>query len=345
MWIILAALLFLTIDLFLFPRVLPYEMTLEPHQSWTLSENSSSVASDSQFFRLGEWEGAWSPSNGLGRVRALKLQEDVSPHEVAWRDAAHNSIVVEGVRGKLFELVGEQYPFWVRDRLFTMDENRMTLSAWGPTGQALWSKSFASLVTAIDASQLFTVVGTLDGRVQVFDNKGASAGEFQPGGSRLSVVYNVSLSSDDRRILVLAGLDPKRFLILERGGSDYRPVYHRPLRENHPWPTPLGFLNGKDIAYYEKVGSLGLVNPASPERETDIAIQGEIGDVVSAEGEKLIFLLDKGTPLGVLRVASTDGTPVLALPYQGSNAFLKLSRHELLLGLDQSLLLFDVRFQ
>jgi hypothetical protein len=135
--------------------------------------------------------------------------------------------------------------------LFALDENRLALTALGAAGQTLWTKHFSSLISAVDANSEHTVVGTLDGKVQVFDLKGNSTGPFVPGGSRVPVIFNVAISRDGQRLLVLAGIDPKRFLLLEKGGGDFRPVFHKSLTENKPWPTWLGFLDEGQLSFHE----------------------------------------------------------------------------------------------
>ena len=174
---------------------------------------------------------------------------------------------------------------------------------------------------------------------------GEAAGGFQPGGSRLPVVYNVAASPSGQSVLVLAGVDPKRFLVLEKGGSDFRPVFHKPLKESRPWPTPLGFINDGGLAYYETENGFGILDPKSPEQETNIPINGNLAALEPLSGGRLIAFVESGGSQAALRVSTLAGTPVLTLPFEGHDVLLRRQGGTLLLGADQTLLTFEVRIQ
>lgn len=340
------AVVFVLVYLILFPRTLPAEFTLVPNQALPLAESrTDKLSPGGQFFILGGWEGYWNEQGELGRVQPLRAHATASGDRIAWYDAPRNQVVVEGLKGTLFTVPGEQYPLWIRGRLFTLDENRMGIKALNAQGRALWTKQFSSLITAVDSTDRLTVVGTLDGRVQMFGPQGEPAGGFQPGGSRLPVVYNVSIAPQDGAVLVLAGVDPKRFLVLERGGNDFRPVFHKPLKENRPWPTPLGFLNTGALAYYETDHGIAFLDPRSPEREQIVSTGGSPLVLESLPGGRLVAFVERSGDRSTLRIASTEGASVLNLPFSSQDLLLKRQGSFVFLGLDQTLLRLEVRIQ
>jgi len=342
----LLAVLFVLFYLVLFPRPLTTELTLVPAEATPLGEVKADKLTDGgSFFTSGAWEGYWGPDGRLERSEARRPQAAAGPSALAWFDAPHNQIVVEGTKGVRFTVAGEAYPTWSQGRLFTLDENRLGLKAWDAQGRLLWAKHFSSLITALDTSPALTVVGTLDGRLQVFGPKGEPSGGFQPGGSRLPVIYNVAASPKDRSILVLAGVDPKRFLVLERGGSEFRPVFHKPLKESRPWPTPLGFLNGGELAYYETDAGLAFLSPSSPDRESVVPVKGSPLALVSLPKSRLVAFLESQGDQSTLRIASPAGASLLSAPFQGSDLLLQLEGNNLMVGVDQTLLRLEVRAQ
>jgi hypothetical protein len=342
----LVAVLFVVLYVVLFPRPLPAEFTLVPSQALPLTEvKADKLSPGGSFFVLGGWEGYWNTQGDLERVTARRAQSTAFGDKIAWYDATKGQLVVEGPQGMLFTVPGEQYPVWSAGRLFTVDENRMGLKAYSSEGRLQWSKHFASLVTAFDTSSNLTVVGTLDGRVQIFGPTGAPSGGFQPGGSRLSVIYNVAVAPRDGAILVLAGLDPKRFLVLERGGSEFRPVFHKPLMENRPWPTPLGFLNGGRVAYYQTEKGLAFLDPRQPDREVVSVVKGSPVLLKALPGTDLISFIERDGDRAALRVVSPRGASLLTLPFSARDLLLEREGQSLFLGADQTLLKLEVRIQ
>jgi len=341
------AVLFVALYLILFPRPLPAEFTLTPGDAIPLNElkKSSSLSPGGTFFTLGNWEGYWSVEGKMEQIQARRPRATASGSKISWFNVGENQVVVEGAQGVLFTLPGEQYPHWSQGLLFTLDENRMSLKAYSTQGRVQWSKHFSSLITSIAASENLTVVGTLDGKIQLFDTRGEVAGGFQPGGSRLPVVYNVSVSPSGERVLALAGVDPKRFLVLERGGADFRPVFHKPLKESRPWPTPLGFLNGGTLAYYETELGLAFLDPKSPQDEVIVPTQGSPVVLESLPGGALVAFVQREGDRAALRIASISGASVFTLPFSARDLLLKVQADSLFLGVDQTLLRLEVRIQ
>lgn len=340
------AVVFVLLYLVLFPRPLPPEFTLVPAQAVPLTETKAEhLTPGGSFFVFGGWEGYWNPQGQLESAAPKRPQATAWGDRIAWYDASKAQVVVEGPQGPQFSIPGEQFPAWAGDRLFTIDENRLGLKAYGKDGRLQWAKHFASLITAFDTSNNLTVVGTLDGRIQIFGANGSPSGGFQPGGSRLPVVYNVAVAPRDGAILVLAGVDPKRFLVLERGGSEFRPVFHKPLKESHPWPTPLGFLNHGRLAYYQNEKGLAFLDPKNPDHEVVAPVQGNPVLVDNVPGTDLVTFVQKDGDRAALRVSSPQGASVMTLPFTSQDLLLDSQGSSLFVGVDQTLLRLEVKIQ
>jgi hypothetical protein len=151
------------------------------------------------------------------------------------------------------------------------------------------------------------------------------------------------VAPQDGAILVLAGVEPKRFLVLERGGSEFRPVYHKPLKENRPWPTPLGFL-GPSLAYYETDSGLAFLDPRNPHSEVSVAVEGT-PLMLESLPQQTLALVEKRMTGSTLRVSTPTGASLLALPFTSSDLLVQRQSDVLMVGVDQTLLRFRVRFQ
>ncbi len=329
-----------------FPRTLGKELFFVTGTAVPLPDDlNQPLKSGGSFFSLGDHQGYWGEDGALLQSIPLKPQMVTDGQRFAWYDATGDQIVVESAKGVLFQVKGQKYPYWSGGRLFALDENRLVLTSLGSEGQTLWTKHFSSLISAVDANSELTAVGTLDGKVQVFDLKGKSAGPFVPGGSRVPVVYNVSLSRDGKHLLVLAGIDPKRFILLEKGGSDFRPVFHKSLTENKPWPTWLGFLDDGQLSFHEVEEAVVINQVPNSSQESSLPFKGQLEDLHFLSSKKLILLLTNEREKQSLVVDSLEGKAVLKVTFMAKEVSLRTSGETFLLGLDQSLLTMRLRYQ
>jgi hypothetical protein len=329
-----------------FPRTLGKELFFVAGTAVPLSDDlNQPLKPGGSFFRLGEHQGYWSEDGTLLQSLPLKPQMVTDGQRFAWYDSVGEQIVVEGIKGVLFQVKDQKYPYWSGGRLFALDENRLALTALGAAGQTLWTKHFSSLISAVDANSEHTVVGTLDGKVQVFDLKGNSAGPFVPGGSRVPVIFNVAISRDGQRLLVLAGIDPKRFLLLEKGGGDFRPVFHKSLTENKPWPTWLGFLDEGQLSFHEVEEAVIINQISNGAQESLLPFKGHLEDLHFLSAKKLILLLTNDKDKQSLVVDSLEGRPVLKVTFLAREVLLRTSGDTFLLGVDQSLLTMKLSYR
>lgn len=124
------------------------------------------------------------------------------------------------------------YPFLSGSRILVYDAASNTLEERDSVGNLLWTRNLPVLVTALSASDKWVVAGLVDGRCLVMDNQGRDFFWYQPGGSRIEVIYGAALSHKGRYLAVLSGLDPQRVILLEARDAGFRPLNHVALQEN-----------------------------------------------------------------------------------------------------------------
>jgi len=119
-------------------------------------------------------------------------------------------------------------------------------------GAVLWEREYLVPITVVDGSADRTLIGLLDGRIQLVDDDGRVLLDYQPGGSRLEAVYGGALSADGRRIAIVSGLDPQRFILLEERKNGYRPVSHHSTETDYRRRVAVGFVRSDAEVLYER---------------------------------------------------------------------------------------------
>ena len=127
-------------------------------------------------------------------------------------------------------------------------------------GAELWSLDLLSPVTVLDSAAGRTFLGLLDGRALILDEDGEILLRYRPGGSRVEAIFGGSLSDDGRRLALISGLDPQRFVLLEERKNGFRPVSHHDTGSDFRRFVPVGFVNNGRRVIYEGINSILAVD-------------------------------------------------------------------------------------
>jgi len=142
------------------------------------------------------------------------------------------SLLLQDSRGSVQNVLDTRgYPQFIGNRLYVISTNRTRLEEWSLDGDRLWTHEFASLITAIDSAAGWTVVGQLDGRMQLFDAEGNIAHEQMFENSKTHIVYGVGISDAADTIAIVHGLGPQNLTLLRNGESGYAEVFSIELDE------------------------------------------------------------------------------------------------------------------
>lgn len=322
--------------LLLFPQSVPKEFHLQPVSVQLVEDRAVSSSGDFLFQLSGHF--GWFDRDGkLGYSSPV-------PSDLAFNDTKHSlsnleTGEVEVYRGtqKLFTVPGARYSWWLGDRLFVLQPDRMGATEVSATGKILWSKSFTSVITSMDATKNLVVFGLGSGQLQVLDTAGQSRFVFTPGGSRLPVIYNSRLSQDDARLAVLAGVDPKRFILMERSKSEFRPILQKNLEDTSLYPTPAGFLGEGAWVYYFQGNGLNLIRTADL-GEHPVLFEGQLDGIEMEPGLELLTLLTRQGAQSSLTLQTIDHPPLVNLKFPARDSFLKTAGDQIFLGADGKIL-------
>lgn len=183
------------------------------------------------------------------------------------------------------------YPVLLDDRVFILGSEQNSLAEIGEDGNILWTYSFGAPITCMDAAAGLTVTGSLDGFLEIFNSTGERIFNFDPGGSRYTIILGCAVSRDGVYIGIVSGIDQQRFLLLERFGSgEYKVIYHEFLESGFRRPVLISFIDEDRRIVYERAGGIGSYNIRS-RRAVFIPLEGEIRAFDNSGDHGYLFLI------------------------------------------------------
>jgi hypothetical protein len=222
--------------------------------------------------------------------------------------------------GRLISRISQDaYPISRNGNLYLYRDENGILSKVDPAnGRILWQKEYISPITVIDGRDIRTLVGLLDGRVQLISDEGVILLEYSPGGSRVEAIYGAALSSDGSKIGLISGLDPQRFVLLEERKNGYRPVAHHNTETDFRRPVPIGFVRNDRQILYEGEDSVASVELNNYEVQP-ITLPGQLAwwldDVITGtlillgrDNDKLVLKILSGNDLTLFEGSLSSDT-------------------------------------
>ncbi|OHD14256.1 MAG: hypothetical protein A2Z96_06110 [Spirochaetes bacterium GWB1_48_6] len=326
---------------FLFPRNLGSDLFFKPIKlTQTSSQLGGAFPDRGVYFKLAEKFGILDPEGTLVSSQEVPKNLAYSDENYSFYDESTGTLKILEKGENQGSLVSQPYSYWIGDRLFVFDENRMGLSEYQPDGVLRWKKDYPSLITAIDAGLNLSIVGLSDGRVEAYDKAGRSRMNYSPGGSRIPVIFNLALAPSEEYIALISGLDPKRFILLQKSRDEYRPVFHQPMSDVTRWATALGFLGDGEWAYYAQKDALHLVDTNSF-KEIQIPVKGIVEKVALDSPSGLLHLVIREDNRTYIDIISLDGLRVAALSVPGNDIWFRERENRFFLGFEDKILVFQ----
>jgi hypothetical protein len=237
---------------------------------------------------------------------------------------------------------GRGYPLFLDNRIFLLGDEQNAVTALDAAGNVRWTYDFAAPITDIDAAAGLVLVGTLDGTVDLLNENGSRIFFFEPGGSRLSVIYGCRISRDGSKLAIVSGFDDQRFLLLERFGGTYRVSYHEFLADGFRREVSMAFIDGDQRVAFEREGGLGIYHINS-RTSLKIPLRGGVIALDESGEEDLLFVItsqpDRKKNLVGIRF---PGTIIMETPFQSDHAFLSRQGRRLYVGGGNTLAAFDL---
>jgi hypothetical protein len=238
---------------------------------------------------------------------------------------------------------GGGYPLFLNGGIYLISRDQTALSQVDEKGNIRWTHDFASPLTAIDAAQGMVLTGALDGTVELLNGEGGLVfPPFEPGGSRYSVILGCRISRDGTKLAVVSGVDPQRFLLLERSGDAYNPIYHEFFPGGFRREVHIAFIDHDRRVVFEREGGLGIYT-ISTRNSLYLPLDGEIYALDgSGEGGLLFLITSEDLRQKNLVAIRLPGTRILNAPFTSESAFLSRQGLRLYIGGGSTLAAFDL---
>jgi hypothetical protein len=225
------------------------------------------------------------------------------------------------------------YPQFLDDRVFIIHYEQTSLSLVDESGTIQWTHDFAAPLTYMDAAAGLIVTGTLDGTVELLDGNGRLVfPPFEPGGSRYSVILGCRISRDGSKLAIVSGLDPQRFLLLERFGDSYKVIYHEFLPQGFRREVHLSFIDNDNRVVFERNGGLGIYT-IQTRKSLFLPLDGEIRAMDGSGDDGLLFVItSKSGVRKKLVVIRLPETKIIEAPFISQTVFLGRQDSRIFMG-------------
>ena len=358
-------------------RPIPRETILSPFWLSSLVENSSFVASNLRSaggpsvvpeggaqlipFTLGANFGYVDSAGNLAIHKRNSGNIFLSDNQWTEYGAQPEKIEIKNTSEEVVMTIENPggYPVLMDNRVFILGSGQDSLSEIGSNGNVIWTYEFGAPLTAIDAAAGLVLTGSIDGVIEIIDASGKRIFYFEPGGSRISLIYGCAISRGGSRLGIISGLDQQRFLLLERYGNegDYKVVYHEFLGEGFRRPVRISFIDEDRRLIFECPDGIGCYNIKS-RKVLRIPLDGKTVAIDDSGGGGFLFLINS-SPSGQKELIGVkfpnDRWPLfsksgkdmretifLRAPFKSDNVFLKRTGSLLIAGGGTTLISFQL---
>ncbi len=305
---------FFVLYFFLFPYPVREEYVLVPERKISLENVTGDLAGLSGSIRSFRGENRMGYYDGEGHAVILDGTGRSCISDRFFLQEREGELVAHSRSGQdTFVLDTALTPLLFGDHLFLTDIFQGYISETDIQGRTLWDYDLPSLITCMDYRDGLTAVGLLNGEIRLFDERGEALFTWSPGGSRISAIYGIALSPGGESIALVSGLDPQRFILLERKENGYRPVFHENLADSSRQPLTLSFDDSRNILIRGKGEGL-FYRPNTPSLMS-FPLEGEFVEGVTSPDDGTILFASEENQRALLALYTRRGDLILTNRY------------------------------
>ena len=318
--------------LFIFPSPIKKEINFEYQWARPLSNINQDKIIDPVSFRIGNKFGYVSPngnSMNVGDIRyGVALQDDGYINY----DSVSKILIKNSVSGDfLYRIDSKGYPYSLNNRLFLISTNRTVLSEWDDSGEKLWRNVFPSIVTSMDCNNDNLVVGFLDGNIKLYNLNGEEYFSFDNKGSKISVVYGVSISKKSKYIALVSGINPQKFTILEKKEEIYKTIKELEVEDSLRRNLRVKFLLNDQVVVFEKKDELVFYNIEN-NKIISVKLDGMLYSISENIEHNLIFYTLKKDKKNIIFCLDPRSSYVNVIDVQEAESSFISNENELYIG-------------
>lgn len=252
--------------------------------------------------------------------------------------------IFQDIRGnRVFSFSGNGYPVLSRgaERLFTISTDLTGIREYDTDGEPLWSRDFPSLITCLSMQSDYVLAGLLNGSLQLVGRAGEELVDYAPSGSRIPVIFGCAVSMDGRRIAAVSGVDGQFLSVLERQGSDFRPVSHIPLDSDFRSEIRMEFSPDGRYLVLEGSGSAVVYDCASRRIFTTSLSAGLAGFTFLQKSGSTAFCAWNGSRAELV-ISKPFANPFFRESFPAGSVYIGEIDGAILLGIDTTLARIDL---
>lgn len=246
-------------------------------------EIQESISEGADFHGETIWLGTENWLVSLGEDLSVQRQISRYPRQESWsnhaavqkRDGQWNYYPLTGPSWELPQ--GHSWFMISEDKLLSTD-GYLNLSFWDRPEAALWTRDLPAGLSAYASAEDRIILGFTNGSIHILDRQGNLLQHYEPGGSRISMIYGLAINPRGTQFAVVSGLSPQRILVLEEKNSDYRPIFHHNLDTQNRRPVYMGYPDRGNFFYYETQEGVSLYYPGD-ESLIDLKLSGHVIDL------------------------------------------------------------------
>ena len=341
-FILIIFFLSLIVYLTFFPHQLKKELIFIP--SWAVSIDSGEIieSTDPVPFMFDSRLGYFS---GNGRVL---FSEDVAFNAAVSKDLFINyssvskSLVLQDSTGGIIGTIEtEGLPFFIKERLFVISPDRMSVMEYDYEGRLKLTISPGSLITSIDAGSEVVVAGLLNGEVVVYRDSPEPVFRYYSTDSRYSISYACAVNDDGSRIAAVTGLYPQQLICFELRNEEYIPVFRKEATEVFRRNLLLDYSDDGKLLYMENSEGLEVYSTATFLKE-DIVMAGEIRKALFTGVKNMSFIVSSEEDSSLLRVYRSDLGGVADFNFPSGDIYFYPAGNCFYVGADGRIVRYDI---
>lgn len=322
---------------FLFPLPTATEHYLVPQKLVRLDENPTLTDQTPHLsFSLGEYYGYFTEDLDLTYLDKRDYRVAINDSSFIDYPKIPSVLNIQNHEGSIrapIESAG--YPFIEENKVVIISDS--SLSLYDIEGNLYWERSILSMVTSISINSESVAVGYLDGTCELISFDGSTLLSYKPGGSRIEIIYSVASSSDGQKLAILSGLDPQRFIYIEKRKEDYKPIHHFEMDFQYRKTIKMNFSKDNSKIFMESPDGVEVYTVLTGQLDTIVG-DGNLKEVYydNALGFYSLMLQEQGS--ATVKVLTDFDKELLDREFAGGLFFFRKVDQDFYVGIDNDLL-------
>ena len=253
-------------------------------------------------------------------------------------------LVVRDIDGQFLNTIDlPGYPFFSGTRRFIISYDNNRISEINNAGTIIWQKTFSSSITEISAVPSLVFIGTADGKFCLIDSTGTVVFSHATKTSRINVVYGGTVSENGNYLLTVSGIDPQLISLWSKDSDGYRVDSSWEIEQELRRHAVTGFSDDGLFAFVEAEDEL-LFLEIKKNKVKSIQITGRLQNIDFPGSSELVHAVGRDDKGLYLITAEVDGDHLFHTRLAGTDILFRRDQNRIILGLDSTLIGFNVEY-